>query len=224
MERMEEFNCKVVLVGDSRCGKTALIHRFTNDNFLEVYTPTGFERYTTSYEVGDYTINFTVWDTSGAHAYNTVRPLAYKDSNVFFLCFLISEPDSLENTVYKWYPEVRNNSTNVPVILCGCQSDLRTDSDTLTSLAKIKKAPVSSEQALAVSRQIGATTYVETSSRLSGRSVRDAFEVAALAALGKLNKNHVTVPRHPTLVKSKYKSKIYLKDDFRDRAKNCIVM
>ncbi|XP_013781435.1 rho-related GTP-binding protein RhoE-like [Limulus polyphemus] len=221
---MEKFSCKIVLVGDSRCGKTALIHRFTNDNFLEVYTPTGFERYTTSYEVGDYTINFTVWDTSGARAYNTVRPLAYKDANVFFLCFFISEPDSLENTVYRWYPEVRDHSPNVPVLLCGCQSDLRTDSDTLTSLAKRKKSPVSSEQALVVSRQIGATTYVETSSRLSGRSVQDAFEVASLAALGKLNKSHVAVPRHSALVKSKYKSKLDLKDDFRDRTKNCILM
>ncbi|XP_013788349.2 rho-related GTP-binding protein RhoE-like [Limulus polyphemus] len=160
----------------------------------------------------------------GAHAYNTVRPLAYKDANVFFLCFLISDPDTLDNTVYRWHPEVRDHSSNVPVILCGCQSDLRTDSDTLTSLAKVKKVPVSSEQALAASRRIGATTYVETSSSVSGCSVRDAFEVAALAALGKLNKNHVTVPRQTTLVKSKYKSKIDLKDDFRDRGKNCVVM
>ncbi|XP_076352582.1 rho-related GTP-binding protein RhoE-like [Tachypleus tridentatus] len=159
-----------------------------------------------------------------AHAYNTVRPLAFKDANVFFLCFLISEPDSLENTVYRWYPEVRDHCPNVPVLLCGCQSDLRTDSDIVTLLAKLKKSPVSSEQALAVSRQIGATTYVETSSKLSGRSVRDAFEVAALAALGKLNKNHVTAPLHVTFVKSKYKSKLDLKDDFRDRTKNCIVM
>lgn len=43
-------------------------------------------------------------------------------------------------------------------------------------------------QALSVARQLGATTYVETSSRASGKGVRDAFEVAALAALGKLNK------------------------------------
>lgn len=30
------MECKVVLVGDSKCGKSALIHRFANDNFLRV--------------------------------------------------------------------------------------------------------------------------------------------------------------------------------------------
>lgn len=39
-----------------------------------------------------------------------------------------------------------------------------------------------------MARQLGATTYVETSARASSKGVKDAFEVAALAALGKLNK------------------------------------
>ena len=42
-------------------------------------------------------------------------------------------------------------------------------------------------QAVTVSRQVGAMTYVETSAKTSSKAVKDAFEVAALAALGKLN-------------------------------------
>lgn len=34
-------------------------------------------------------------------------------------------------------------------------------------------------------------TYVETSARASTKGVKDAFEVAALAALGKLNKQQM---------------------------------
>lgn len=34
-------------------------------------------------------------------------------------------------------------------------------------------------------------TYVETSARASSKGVKDAFEVAALAALGKLNKQQM---------------------------------
>ncbi|XP_023231724.1 rho-related GTP-binding protein RhoE-like isoform X2 [Centruroides sculpturatus] len=217
---MDEVNCKLVLVGDSQCGKTALIQRFITDNFTEVYSPTGFERYTASYEVSDYRINFTLWDTSGASAYDTVRPLSYQDAKVFLLCFHICHSNSLDNTVNKWCPEVRQHSPNVPIILCGCQSDLRTDRETLCDLGKGKKSPVTSEQALAVSRQIGATTYVETSSKSCSRSVRDAFEVAALAALGKLNKNHVTRP----YLKVNCMSKIDLKDELREKARHCVVM
>jgi GTPase SAR1 family protein len=37
-EDLEDVECKVVLVGDSRCGKTALVQRFVGDNFVEVGT------------------------------------------------------------------------------------------------------------------------------------------------------------------------------------------
>jgi len=37
-EELEDVECKVVLVGDSRCGKTALVQRFVGDNFVEVGT------------------------------------------------------------------------------------------------------------------------------------------------------------------------------------------
>jgi len=32
---------------------------------LQVYSPTGFEKYACTYTVGDYRIHFVVWDTSG---------------------------------------------------------------------------------------------------------------------------------------------------------------
>ncbi|KAK7870890.1 hypothetical protein R5R35_005484 [Gryllus longicercus] len=182
-----DAECKVVLVGDSRCGKTSLVQRFVSDQFAEVYTPTGFEKYTCTGCVGGHRVRFVVWDTSGAAAYDSVRPLAYPDARVFLLCFRIGDPDSLENAVRKWYGEVRQHSPGAPLILCGCAADQRGDVDTLARLARRRRAPVSSEQALQVSRQLGAATYVETSSRTAGRAVRDAFEVAALAALGKLN-------------------------------------
>ncbi|XP_022241472.1 ras-like GTP-binding protein rhoA [Limulus polyphemus] len=153
-------------------------------------------------------------------AYDTVRPLAYKDASVFLLCFSIGDPGSLSNTTSRWNPEIRYHCAEVPVILCGCQSDLRSDMGIASALAKDKQHPVTSEQALVVSRQVGAATYVETSSKQTGRSSQDAFEVAALAALGKLNKTHSTNPR-PS---ANYKSKIDIKEEFHDRGKNCVAM
>lgn len=33
---LEDIDCKIVLVGDSRCGKTSLVQRFISDKFAEV--------------------------------------------------------------------------------------------------------------------------------------------------------------------------------------------
>ncbi|GFT08508.1 ras-like GTP-binding protein rhoA [Trichonephila clavipes] len=79
-------------------------------------------------------------------AYDTVRPLSYKDASVFLLCFTIGNPDTLDSTVNKWFPEIRQHSQNIPIILCGCQSDLRNDAETMCELAKVKKVPVTAEQ------------------------------------------------------------------------------
>lgn len=216
MERAE-LSCKVVLVGDSGCGKTALVHRFVSDSHTQIYTPTGFERYTANYSLGGYTIHYTLWDTSGSSAYDSVRPLAYKDASVFLLCFTVASPDTLRSALNKWYPEIREHSgTSIPVILCGCQSDLRSDPQTMLALAQLEKKPVTAEQALAVSRQIHATTYVETSARCCPRTVRDAFEVAALAAQGRLNKNH-SLLRNVSAAKNNSK-------ELNRAARNCALM
>uniref|UniRef100_T1JA46 Uncharacterized protein n=1 Tax=Strigamia maritima TaxID=126957 RepID=T1JA46_STRMM len=224
----EEQECKIVLVGDVKCGKSSLIHRVLHDKFLDVYIPTGFERYTATYDVAEQRINFTVWDTSGSPAYDTVRPLAYQDVRIFLLCFQINRPDSLANTLNKWYPEVRQHGPNVPVILCGCQSDTRQDSDSVSNQSKSKDGV-----ALETSRQISAATYVETSSKFSSKTAREAFEVAALAALGRLNKNHALIQRDQsydrTLERSpferaRYKSRLDLKAELRDRTKSCSIM
>lgn len=215
-----EEEVKVVLVGDTQCGKTALVQRFVSDTFTDAYTPTGFEKYGYTCMVTDYRVNFSVWDTSGTTSYDTVRPLAYQDARIYVLCFSVAEPESLHNAAAKWYQEVRTHGGSAPVLLCGCKADLRHDKETLTILSKHRTHPVTSEEALSVARQLGATTYVETSSRASSKGVKDAFEVAALAALGKLNKQQMKQQKQV----GRSKSKRDLKAELKGRAKSCCVM
>jgi len=219
---------KITFVGDCQCGKTALIHRFLHDKFLEVYTPTGFQRYSSSCDIGDTLHNFTIWDTSGFSPYDTIRPLAYQDTRVFMLCFHIGQPDSLDNIVKKWYPEVRKHCPDVPVILCGCQSDARSDSQIVSALARQRKLPVSFDQATSAGNEIQAACYVETSSKISSKSVKNALEIAVILAIGKLQKNTTGVQRQRSFCKVRFKSKpkVNLKSEIRGKAKswNCTLM
>ena len=102
-------------------------------------------------------------------------------ADAFLLCFSISSRSSLFNAMKYWVPSLTATSPTTPIVLVGCKSDMRI----VHSLAH---ACVSSQQALAMSKQSGAVMYVETSAKLSNRSTNSAFEVAALACLGHLTR------------------------------------
>ena len=121
--------------------------------------------------------------------------MAYREADVFLLCYKITEPSSLFNALNHWCPEMRAVAPSTPIILVGCQSDLRQNREILFNLSKQGRAPISPEQALTFSQQINALMYVETSAKTSTRAAISAFEVAGLASMGKLSK-----PRSPRLV------------------------
>jgi len=166
----------LVTAGPAAVGKTALINRFCNDTFNENYSPTSFFRYQCSEVVGARVVRFVIWDTSGTAETSTVRSLAYREADVFLLCYSVSDPGSLFTAINHWVPDLRLQAPATPIVLVGCQSDRRTGGG----------AAVTSSQALAVSQQIGAVMYVETSARVSRRGVASVMEVAALTALGHL--------------------------------------
>ncbi|XP_014662321.1 PREDICTED: rho-related GTP-binding protein RhoE-like [Priapulus caudatus] len=61
---------------------------------------------------------------------------------------------------------------------------LRNDINTISELAKKRKITVTYEQETQISKQIGAKIYIETSARISEASMKEAFDVAVLAAIG----------------------------------------
>ena len=140
-------------------------------------------------------VRFVLWDTSGSLETSTVRALAYREADVFLLCYSIADPGTLFSCLDHWVPELRLQAPATPILLVGCQSDRRTASNTASS------SLVTSVQALAVSQQIGAVMYVETSASTSRRAVSSVMEVAALTSLGELRPSATspvkTPPNHP---------------------------
>lgn len=93
MDTDTPLHCKIVVVGDSECGKSALLNVFAKDCFPEVrgpgpgaglcmssvvhgspltvpcppqcYVPTVFENYTASFDLGLQRVDLRLWDTSG---------------------------------------------------------------------------------------------------------------------------------------------------------------
>ena len=135
---------------------------------------------------------FNYFHFVGSPAYDSVRPLSYQEADVFLLCYKISDPISLYNIKNKWIRELRSHREDLPVVLCGCQADLRTDPTTLSHLGKTGRTPVTTEQALAICCEISAVNYIETSAKFpddhgpnasSASTLAEAFELCALAAI-----------------------------------------
>lgn len=193
----ETVGCKAVMVGDSQAGKSALVNTFLEkDRLIEIYKPTTFDRYTTILDFDKHHIELNMWDTGGKPEYDFLRPLAYQDTDVAIICFDISQPTSLECISQKWFPEIRKHCPKCPVIVAGCKSDLRNDIHVMTRLTEMKMIPVSHDKGSTLASQIGAVAYVESSARTNTSGVREVFEMAALASIGKLNlqKSYVGLP------------------------------
>lgn len=126
---------KIVLVGDGGCGKTCLLQVFKDDTFPSVYVPTIVDNFvkTVEYEKGK-TLVLTIWDTSGQNGFETMRPLSYRDTDLFLLCYSINHRKELENVETKWLKEVKNYSPSSSYIMVGLKSDLR-DADDSEDLA-----------------------------------------------------------------------------------------
>ncbi|XP_038862303.1 rho-related GTP-binding protein RhoE-like [Salvelinus namaycush] len=185
MDLNPSIKCKIVVVGDSECGKTALLNVFAKDSFPEGYIPTVFENYTASFEIDTQRVELRLWDTSGSAYYDNVRPLSYPDADAVLICFDISRPDTLDSVLKKWKGEIQEFCPNTKMLLVGCKSDLRTD---LFTKSNSGHTPVSYDQGSNMAKQISAP-YIECSSLQSENSVRDIFHVATLACVNKGNKN-----------------------------------
>ncbi|KYO35838.1 hypothetical protein Y1Q_0017288 [Alligator mississippiensis] len=72
--------CKLVLVGDVQCGKTAMLQVLAKDCYPETYVPTVFENYTACLEGDETRVELSLWDTSGSPYYDN-RPQEVEDRN-----------------------------------------------------------------------------------------------------------------------------------------------
>jgi Ras family len=96
-----EVQRKLVIVGDSTCGKTYALIRFAKGLYSTVYAPTAIDNYVTDVNVDGITVELALWDTSGDFVFDRIRPISYPDSHVILICFAIDDPVSLDNVQEK---------------------------------------------------------------------------------------------------------------------------
>ncbi|KAL2109510.1 hypothetical protein VUR80DRAFT_2352 [Thermomyces stellatus] len=189
MTEAPTYSKKIVVVGDGGCGKTCLLISYSQGYFPEKYVPTVFENYITYpiHSPSGKIVELALWDTAGQEEYDRLRPLSYPETDLIFVCFAIDCPNSLDNVLDKWYPEVLHFCPYTPLFLVGLKSDLRHKKTCIDMLKAQGLTPVTTDQGLAVSKKMGAQ-YMECSSK-EMRGVDEIFERAILTVVANDRRN-----------------------------------
>ncbi|XP_053313997.1 rho-related BTB domain-containing protein 2-like [Spea bombifrons] len=201
-ERPNVETIKCVVVGDNAVGKTRLIcaracnATLTQYQLLATHVPTvwAIDQYRVCQEVlersrdvvDEVSVSLRLWDTFGDH--HKDRRFAYGRSDVVVLCFSLANPYSLRHVQSMWFPEIKHFCPRTPVVLVGCQLDLRyADLDAVNRARRPLAKPIkptdilSPETGHEVAKELG-VPYYETSV-VAQFGVKDVFDNAIRAAL-----------------------------------------
>ncbi|KAK2817472.1 hypothetical protein Q5P01_025663 [Channa striata] len=183
-----------VLVGDGAVGKSSLIVSYTTNGYPTEYVPTALDNFTVMVGVDGKPVRLTLCDTAGQDELERLRPLCYRNADVFLLCYSVVRPCSFRNLINRWVPEIRQHCPSAPVVLVGTQLDLREDVQVLINLAKNQERPVSTEEGQGLAQELGAVSFAECSA-LTQKNLKDAFDSAILASVQQTDSSSVQQQR-----------------------------
>jgi len=116
---------KIMVLGESKVGKTSLIKRFTKNVFGGVYlTTVGMDFQDKIIEIEDKKVRLQVWDTAGQERFRNVTKSYFQSSQGLLVVYDITDKESFEKINF-WMENIKNNAPeNVKLILVGNKCDL----------------------------------------------------------------------------------------------------
>ncbi|CAL9701368.1 unnamed protein product [Knipowitschia caucasica] len=126
-------NCyRMVILGSTKVGKTAIVSRFLNGRFEEQYTPTIEDFHRKLYSIRGHVYQLDILDTSGNHPFPAMRRLSILTGDVFILVFSLDNRDSfqevqrLKRQIYETKSCLKNKikeNIDIPLVICGNKGD-----------------------------------------------------------------------------------------------------
>ena len=104
MEQENPFLFKLVMVGDSKVGKSSLILKMTTNEFSEFLNTTGLDikLLNFSHDDGKRTSQVKLWDTTGREYFRAIVQSFYKGCNGMIFVFDVTYRETFEN-LHKWH-------------------------------------------------------------------------------------------------------------------------
>jgi small GTP-binding protein len=121
---MADNQIKLVMLGSGGVGKSALVIRLVNDNFLEGWDPTIEDRHHHQMVVDQKECHLTILDTAGQQDFHAMEDQWFQLGEGFVLVYSITSKSSFIEIGNTYERLTRSKEVPPPVLLCGNKSDL----------------------------------------------------------------------------------------------------
>ena len=172
---MSQGTYKVIMLGSTGVGKTAIVDRISKSEFSDIHVPTvGAQYMSISIPVDDGKVSLEVWDTAGQEIFRSLVGYYARDAKGVFLVADITVIESIKQ-LEEWVEFINENANGAKLILFANKLDLinerKVSEEDLEEFAKANKA-----------------YYMEGSAK-TGQNVSDAFSKMAEILKGNVEEN-----------------------------------
>eukprot|EP00727_Mastigamoeba_balamuthi_P013120 m51a1_g8430 putative member ras oncogene family (230) ;mRNA; r:348101-349444 len=128
---------KILMIGESGVGKSALLSRFVDGNFEPNFISTIGVDFKIHYmKMDNKDIKLQVWDTAGQERFRTITTSYYRGANGIMIVFDVTDPASFEKVRY-WLSELKEHvGADMPALLVGNKIDLTRERTVDSAAAK----------------------------------------------------------------------------------------
>ena len=124
-ETKEYPQLKIVIIGESSVGKSAIINQYINQIFIEqAITTIGTDKFSKFEIINNQKIKLNVWDTAGQERFRSLSPLFLKGSNIVLMVYDITNKFSFTELNNFWIEKVKDNTDNIILGVIANKSDL----------------------------------------------------------------------------------------------------
>ena len=128
---------KLLIIGDSRVGKTSLLLNYVEKIFPEAHISTLGVEYKEKEIIKDnYVIRLQIWDTAGEERFRSITKSIYRNANgILFVCD-ITNRESFKN-IKNWIKDADNVDKDIKGIIIGNKIDL--DNERVVSVEDLEE-------------------------------------------------------------------------------------
>ena len=123
---LKELNIKIIVVGDSNVGKSALLNNYLGNEFSKDITPTvGLENKSKIINIKGLKTKVQIWDTAGQEKFNALTQQYFRNADGILLVFDLSNKNSFKHIKEKYKETKQKSGHKSKKILVGNKNDLK---------------------------------------------------------------------------------------------------